>query len=105
MNKQYEKRGARPFKSEIAHLKGVGPFANDAWRIFCRDSLYENAVDSITIPEWKKVVPTNKGLIAYLHYRWDKEGFIWDERTGDTKERRAELFGNEIEASEMPESS
>ena len=35
--------GAVTFESEVAHLKSVGEYANDAWRIFCKDKIYEKA--------------------------------------------------------------
>lgn len=57
-------------------------FANDAWRIFCKDDLYIGAGYSITTPVLKKVLLTDEKLNANLRDRWDKEGFIEDESTG-----------------------
>ena len=92
-NKLHTKRGGKStFRSEVAHLQGIGTFANNAWRIFCKDDLYIRAGYPIAIPEWKKVLPTDEGLIAYLHNRWDKEGFTWDESTGDSQKRGAGLL-------------
>lgn len=33
-------------------------------------------------PEWKRVVPTDKDLKAYLVWKWRSEGWIWDPLTG-----------------------
>ena len=94
--KLYRKRAGKPaFTSEVAHLQGVGHFANDAWRIFCKDDMYLQAGYSITLPEWKTVLPTDEGLIAYLRDRWDKEGFIWDAKTGHSQKRDVGLFAKE----------
>ena len=99
-NKKFKKsRGT--FESEVAHLKGVGAFANNVWRVFCKDNLYKAAGHSVTTPEWKKVLPANRGLISYLQDRWGKEGFTWDEKTGDIRERNAELCDKEIAGSDM----
>lgn len=68
--------------SEVAHFKGVGPFASDAWRIICKDDLYLQAGYQITVPKWKKVMPENKRLIAYVRDRWAGEGLIWDPING-----------------------
>ena len=71
---------------EIAHLPGVGPYALDSFRIFCRDqfrgiSCYDDNKE-VTQPEWKRVVPTDKDLKAYLAWKWRGEGWIWDPLTG-----------------------
>lgn len=64
-NKQYTRlAGNFIFKPEIAHLKGVGTFANEAWRIFCKESFHKHAINSTLIPEWKKVVQTDRGLVV-----------------------------------------
>ena len=80
---------------EIAHLPGVGPYALESYRIFHRDELRGlakdwlggGALEESFEPEWKRVVPTDKELKAYLKWRWLKEGFEWDERTGEVKKR------------------
>ena len=33
--------GAVIFESEVVYLKGVGLYAKDDWRIFCKDKMYE----------------------------------------------------------------
>jgi hypothetical protein len=74
--------GAVIFESEVAHLKGVGPYANDAWRIFCKDKMYEKAGVKKVKQEWRTVKPKDKELRSYLIWRWAKEGFDWDPETG-----------------------
>ncbi len=87
-DKLHTKRGRSTLRSEIAHLQGVGSFANDAWRIFCKDDLYIRAGTRIETPEWKRVVPNNERLKAYLRHRWHKEGFVWDQSTGTSQSVR-----------------
>jgi methyl-CpG-binding domain protein 4 len=75
---------------EIGHLPGIGAYAFDSWRIFCRDKLREVATgwngeetaDGFE-PEWKRVLPNDKELRAYLRWMWLKEGFKWNPVTGD----------------------
>lgn len=75
---------------EIAHLPGVGPYALDSFRIFHRDEMRGLADDWLgtgaTVegfePEWKRVLPLDKELRAYLRWRWLKEGFLWDDESG-----------------------
>jgi methyl-CpG-binding domain protein 4 len=83
---------------EIAHLPGIGPYALDSWRIFCRDVLRglatsyngEGRIGSQSRhssgafePEWKRVRPADKELRAFLKWMWLKEGWIWDPETGE----------------------
>lgn len=76
---------------EIAHLSGVGAYAIDSWRIFCRDELRGLASDWKGTgagnpdfePEWKRVLPMDKELRAYLTWMWLKEGWVWDRETGE----------------------
>ncbi|KAL4779044.1 hypothetical protein BJX76DRAFT_352128 [Aspergillus varians] len=76
---------------EIAHLPGVGAYALDSWRIFCRDKLRDlskgwqggDAVTAGFTPEWKSVLPQDKELRAYLTWMWLKEGWVWDRETGE----------------------
>ena len=75
---------------EIAHLPGVGPYALDSFRIFHRDEMRGLAKDWLGTgatekgfePEWKRVLPLDKELRAYLKWRWLKEGFAWNEHNG-----------------------
>jgi hypothetical protein len=75
---------------EVAHLPSLGPYAIDSYRIFHRDMLRGLAKNwnglgaaSDFEPEWKRVVPLDKELRAYLRWMWLKEGWIWDPETGD----------------------
>ena len=76
---------------EIAHVQGLGPYAWDSWRIFCRDKLRgvangyngEDAVDPTFEPEWKRVSPLDKELRAFLRWMWLEEGIFWDPETGE----------------------
>ena len=83
---------------EIAHLPGIGPYALDSWRIFCRDVLRGHATsyngdgwtgrgpphgDGRFEPEWKRVRPADKDLRAFLKWLWLKEGWIWNPETGE----------------------
>ena len=80
---------------EIAHLPGIGPYALDSWRIFCRDALRGNPLGSrptaaITAEdmaremsqEWTSVLPTDKELKAYVQWRWIRLGWLWDPESG-----------------------
>ncbi|KAI9796293.1 MAG: hypothetical protein M1833_006378 [Piccolia ochrophora] len=75
---------------EVAHLPTAGPYAIDSWRIFCRDQLRglatgwngEGARDAFE-PEWKRVVPRDKELRAFLRWMWLREGWKWDPLTGE----------------------
>ncbi|KAK2853314.1 hypothetical protein FQN49_005194 [Arthroderma sp. PD_2] len=74
---------------EVAHLPGVGPYAIDSWRIFCRDKVRGLAMDwngtgapEGFTPEWKSVRPKDKELCAFLTWMWLKDGWIWDPQTG-----------------------
>jgi methyl-CpG-binding domain protein 4 len=92
---------------EIGHLPGIGAYAFDSWRIFCRDELRdvasgwngENAGGEDFEPEWKRVIPNDKELRAYLRWMWLKEGFRWHPVTGEKEVasedllKRAELGG------------
>ncbi|KAI5300308.1 hypothetical protein KEM55_008283, partial [Ascosphaera atra] len=95
---------------EAAHLPGVGPYALDSWRIFCRDVLrglskdwqwsgtatHGNASDvSETsegiVPEWQTVLPKDKELRAYLAWMWLKQGFEWNCLTGERRVVRKKI--------------
>lgn len=106
---------------EVAHLPGVGAYAIDSWRIFCRDELRALATDwkgksaiatvdsnsdSEFEPEWKRVQPQDKELRAYLTWMWLKEGLVWEPVTGEKTPasekvmRKAEVGGVLLEAEE-----
>ncbi|KAH0537069.1 hypothetical protein FGG08_006110 [Glutinoglossum americanum] len=85
---------------EISHLPNVGPYALDSWRIFHRDEFRGLANDWIGTgahtkdfePEWKRVVPKDKELRAYLRWMWLKEGWEWDPQTGSKVEASEDLM-------------
>jgi methyl-CpG-binding domain protein 4 len=64
-------------KWEIAHLPGVGAYALDSWRIFCRDEFRGRKQGEEE--EWRRVVPKDKELRAYCRWLWAKEGVTWEE--------------------------
>ncbi len=85
---------------EISHLPGLGPYSHDSWRMFCRDKLRgvatswngEGAGDSGNFePEWKRVVPLDKELRAWLTWMWLKEGWVWNKETGQRTKASDEL--------------
>ena len=99
---------------EVAHLSGVGAYALDSWRIFCRDRLREvggPAKDEKAAAaeeeeeeeeeegegeeeeeaEWKRVVSKDKELRAYLRWRWAKEGVRWHEEDDDAFSNMADV--------------
>ena len=74
---------------EIAHIPGVGAYALDSWRIFCRDKLrgIEDGLLDVSLAdnmarerlqEWTRVVPLDKELIAYIRWRWLRLGYLWN---------------------------
>lgn len=100
---------------EIAHIYGLGPYAWDSWRIFCRDKFrgvakgyngegvdgYDLTSHSIRTsdfePEWKRVVPLDKELRACLRWMWLREGWEWDPLTGKKKLASADLMAKASE--------
>ena len=62
-------KGKITVKSEVAHFKGIGKYASDAWRVFCKDDLYRKAGFPVSEPEWTKVCPQDKELCAYLQWK------------------------------------
>ncbi|KAH0120842.1 DNA glycosylase, partial [Aureobasidium melanogenum] len=95
---------------EVAHIYGLGPYAWDSWRIFCRDKFRGVAEgyngegvpgykpssqakeDSVFEPEWKRVVPLDKELRACLRWMWLREGWEWDPLTGNKKKAAPTLM-------------
>ncbi|KIJ04370.1 hypothetical protein PAXINDRAFT_94787, partial [Paxillus involutus ATCC 200175] len=58
----------------ISHFPGVGPYALDSFRIFCKSVSGEDAMKD----EWKRVMPSDKELVGYLRWKWAaEEGKIW----------------------------
>ncbi|KAK4560979.1 hypothetical protein LTR86_004934 [Recurvomyces mirabilis] len=82
---------------EIGYLPGLGPYAWDSWRIFCRDVLRgvaedyngQGAADGFQ-PEWQRVVPLDKELRATLRWMWLREGYIWDHFNGERRKATEE---------------
>ena len=82
---------------EVGHLAGIGSYAIDSWRIFCRDELRglptglperrelerDPAAREVELgKEWTRVLPLDKELRAYLRWRWLRLGFEWDPVSG-----------------------
>ena len=84
---------------EISHLPGLGPYSHDSWRMFCRDELRnlatayngEGAKEDFE-PEWKRVLPADKELRAWMTWMWMKEGWIWNKETGERTKASEELM-------------
>ncbi|KAF2452515.1 DNA glycosylase, partial [Lineolata rhizophorae] len=84
---------------EIGHLPICGPYARDSWRIFCRD-VQRGIADGwngegrsgMFEPEWKRVVPSDKELRAFLRWMWLREGWDWDPLTGEKKVASSEVL-------------
>lgn len=82
---------------EIGQLPGIGVYAIDSWRIFCRDELRglptglpkepntPEAKEEELQKEWTKVLAGDKELRAYLRWRWLRNGWDWDPVTGERK--------------------
>jgi len=81
---------------ELGQLPGVGVYAIDSWRIFCRDELRglpsglpdkvtEESKDEEMRKEWTRVLPLDKELRAYLRWRWLRNGIAWNPLTGEKK--------------------
>lgn len=92
---------------EVGHLPGIGAYAIDSWRIFCRDELrgLSHGLSATVTPEarekelqgeWTRVLPRDKELRAYLRWRWLRLGWVWDPLTGE----RVVATGEEIAAAE-----
>jgi hypothetical protein len=84
---------------EVGHLPGLGAYAWDSWRIFCRDKLRglatswngEGAAADFE-PEWKRVLPKDKELRAFLRWMWLKEGWEWNPEIGEKEVASEELM-------------
>ena len=91
---------AREGAWEIAYMPGIGAYAIDSWRIFCRDVFRglatdhkgTGARDRYFEPEWKRVLPKDKELRAFLRWMWLKEGWVWDASTGGLTRPTKDLF-------------
>ena len=95
---------------EVGHLPGIGAYAIDSWRIFCRDELrglrpHGLVADLLTTDEsrrvelegeWTRVLPRDKELRAYLRWRWLRVGWTWNPLTGE----RVVARGDEVAVAE-----
>lgn len=81
---------------EIGQLPGIGVYAIDSWRIFCRDELRglptglpqeltPEATEEELQKEWTRVLAGDKELRAYLRWRWLRNGWEWDPVTGERR--------------------
>ncbi len=91
---------------EVGHLPGIGAYAIDSWRIFCRDRLRglpikmdplaqsdkDDDKDEQMQGEWARVLPLDKELRAYLRWRWLRVGWVWDPLTGERKPAGKEVL-------------
>lgn len=84
---------------EIGHLPGLGAYAHDSWRMFCRDVFLGKATgwngegaEEDFEPEWKRVLPLDKELRAWMTWMWLKEGWLWNKETGERKKADDELM-------------
>jgi methyl-CpG-binding domain protein 4 len=84
---------------EISHLPGIGAYGHDSWRMFCRDRLRGLAegwngegTEEGFEPEWKRVLPLDKELRAWMTWMWLKEGWIWNKETGQKTKASEELM-------------
>jgi hypothetical protein len=62
---------ARP-PSEVAHLSGVGEYASDAWRLFCKKSFYADYDEDVE-EEWRTLNPKDKDLRRYVRRKRREE--------------------------------
>jgi hypothetical protein len=63
--KSYQGAG---YASEVAHLRGIGNYGSDAWRLFCKRQFY--ADHGVDIPdEWDAVDPQDWALRRYVSRR------------------------------------
>lgn len=59
--------------SEVAHLPGVGEYASDAWRLFCRRDFYADHGIRVA-EEWNRLNPRDVVLQRYVARRRREEG-------------------------------
>jgi hypothetical protein len=65
-HKTYKNAG---YASEVAHLKGIGDYGSDAWRLFCKEDFYARH-NIVVTDEWKRVQTKDKALQKYIDRRW-----------------------------------
>jgi hypothetical protein len=67
--KSYKNAG---YASEVSHLAGVGDYATDAWRLFCKKPFYASYGTTIE-DEWKTLDPEDKDLKRYVERKRREE--------------------------------
>jgi len=67
--KSYQNSG---YACEVAHLAGVGAYASDAWRLFCRRAFYARHGISVA-DEWRTLDPEDKDLKRYVRRKRREE--------------------------------
>ena len=60
---------------EVAHLTGVGEYASDAWRLFCKKSFYANHDEDVE-EEWRTLDPKDKDLKRYVRRKRREEQIL-----------------------------
>lgn len=60
------------YASEVAYLTGVGDYASDAWRLFCKKPFYASHGTTIE-DEWKTLNPQDKDLKRYVERKRREE--------------------------------
>lgn len=99
---------------EVGQLPGVGAYAIDSWRIFCRDELRgrptgmpdevtEKTKEEEMQKEWTRVLPSDKELRAYLRWRWLRNGIIWNPLSGEKQPASEEVLQKAREGGVMYE--
>ncbi|KIW32049.1 uncharacterized protein PV07_03624 [Cladophialophora immunda] len=85
-------QGKVTVESEVAHLKGIGRYASDAWRIFCKDELYRQAGLPVGAPEWSNIYPEDKELRAYVDWKRTVSGMqILSKKSQQTEDLLTDL--------------
>jgi len=71
---EYEKKSYKDagYASEVSHLTGVGDYASDAWRLFCKKPFYASYGTTIE-DEWKTLEPQDKDLKRYVERKRREE--------------------------------
>jgi len=59
-------------RSEVGHLVGVGPYASDAWILFCKKSFYAGHGRTVMEP-WRYLLPKDKDLRRYAQRKRREE--------------------------------
>ncbi|EXJ79146.1 hypothetical protein A1O3_08647 [Capronia epimyces CBS 606.96] len=79
-----KERGAEENEEEGAASSSPSPGTGTATATTTATATFE--------PEWKRVVPFDKELRAYLTWMWMKEGWVWNKETGQRTKAPEELM-------------